>query len=54
MNSGLSFPKGKTGTLDQKSNSQMVFQGAPRLSADASGIGGYTEEEAKRVGWRDS
>lgn len=53
-NSGLSFPKGKMGTLDQNSSSQMVFQGAPQLSADASGIGGLAEEEAKRVRWRDS
>lgn len=36
--------------LDQSSNSQMVFQGAPELSGDVPGVGGYVKGEAKGVG----
>ena len=38
------------GALDQSSNSQMVFQGAPELSGDVPGFGGYVKREAKGMG----
>lgn len=36
--------------LDQSSYSQLVFQGAPELSRDVPGVGGYVKGEVKGVG----